>query len=251
MSTAVSGWLPSGAPYVFTPLDLPDLVGWWDADAASTFTYSSGTSVSQWDSKVNGYNLVQATGASQPSRSGTINGLSSVVFDGTNDFLSVADFDMTGTQRVTIAVVMTAASSASFRIIVEHGTDGQDGAWTTFKNLSDKFAMQKTSTAGANSFETTGALSTTPKVVVGVHDGTLSSQETTVWMDNSNAGTRSNTANTNSGNVNATLRVGARQGTSLFLNGQIAELVITKSALSTTEREALQTYLADKWGITF
>jgi hypothetical protein len=252
VSTAVSGWLPQGAPYVFSPADLTPAL-WLDASDTSTITESSG-SVSQWASKAGGYNAVQATGANQPTTgTETINGLNVIDFDGTNDRLTVASFDMTGGQQFSIAAVFT-ASSGTTQAVVEHTAilDSNPGAFGVFKESDDTVALAKRGTSLTLSiFDTTSTLTTTPKVYVGTHDGTLSTDETNGWLNNSNSGTRPFNANTNSNNLNATLFIGARGGTSLFLDGSIAELVITKTVLSTNEREALQTYLADKWGITF
>ncbi len=62
---------------------------WLDAADASTFTYSSGTVVSRWtDKSANGYQFEPSTSSMAPSRSGTQNSKSTVVFDGTNDGLT-------------------------------------------------------------------------------------------------------------------------------------------------------------------
>jgi hypothetical protein len=240
------------ASAIFTPLDLPGLVGWWDADDASTFTYSSGTFISQWDDKSGkGYHLVQSTGANQPDRSGTINGRSSVVFDGSNDSFSVTNFDMTGGQQFSVAAVFTAASGSD-RVIAEHTADlnNTSGAWLFFRvgNNTVELAKRGQTALLYAAFATTGTVTTAAKTFVGTHDGTLSTNETSGWLDGSGAGSPVINANTNANNVSATLFVGARGGTSLFLNGQIAELIITTSVLTTGERETLQTYLKDKWG---
>ena len=61
---------------------------WLDADNASSFTYSSGSVVSQWtDRSSNAFTFTTATTSNQPGRTGTKNGKATVVFDGTNDYL--------------------------------------------------------------------------------------------------------------------------------------------------------------------
>lgn len=77
---------PVGSPPTFAPDDLTDLLAWYDADDASTFTYSSGTRVSQWDNKsgqVGAWgNLTQAATGDQPTRSTSVlNGKAGVYFD--------------------------------------------------------------------------------------------------------------------------------------------------------------------------
>lgn len=84
---------------------------WLDSSDASKFTYSSGSVVSTWtDKSTNAYVFEQPTTASAPTRTGTQNSKSTVVFDGTNDFListaaaSAWKFLSDGTQSTAIVV---------------------------------------------------------------------------------------------------------------------------------------------------
>ena len=75
---------------LWTPASLTNLLGWWDASDATTFTYSSGVVVSQWNDKSgNNRHFAQSTVASQPSRNATLNALAGVTFDGTADYMTV------------------------------------------------------------------------------------------------------------------------------------------------------------------
>lgn len=249
VSTPASRWVSFDAQS-FSPLEFPDLISWWDADDAETFTYSSGTVVSQWDDKSgNGYHLVQASSTNQPSRSGTVNGRSTVVFDG-NDSLSVASFDMTGSQQFTVATVFT-ATAGSDDIVAEHSTNfnANDGAWIMFRASTNIVQVAKKDVNAYASFNTSATVTTTPSIVIGTHDGTLSTDETSVWVNASGSGSRPFNSNTIAGNLSDTLFVGARAGTSFFLDGQIAELIIWNRSLDTAERQELETYLARKWGV--
>ena len=83
----IIGILASARPPAFTPTDISNLYLWLDADDASTFTYSSGSVISQWNDKSgNGYHAYQATVANQPSRVSSPS--IGVDFDGSNDVLS-------------------------------------------------------------------------------------------------------------------------------------------------------------------
>jgi hypothetical protein len=84
---------------------------WLDSSDASKFTYSSGSVVSTWtDKSTNAYVFEQPTTASAPTRTGTQNSKSTIVFDGSNDFLnstaatSVWKFLSDGTQSTVIVV---------------------------------------------------------------------------------------------------------------------------------------------------
>ena len=56
----------------FSVLALPSLTGWWDADDASTFTYSSGVVVSQWSDKSGGANHLSVIDGTAPPFSATV-----------------------------------------------------------------------------------------------------------------------------------------------------------------------------------
>lgn len=62
---------------------------WLDSSDASKFTYSSGSVISAWtDKSANGYVFQPSSTTYAPTRTGTQNSKSTVVFDGTDDFLS-------------------------------------------------------------------------------------------------------------------------------------------------------------------
>lgn len=61
---------------------------WLDADNAASFTYSSGSVVSQWtDRSPNALSFTTTATVNQPTRSGVQNGKSTVVFDGNRNYL--------------------------------------------------------------------------------------------------------------------------------------------------------------------
>ena len=105
------------------PTDLPvknELVMWLDAADDTTFSYSSGTVVSQWRDKSGLNNHVsQATLANQPSRSTIKNSRKTVVFDGSNDNLFNAGdvFPSNTTDYTKIAVVYQTSTSTTGNVI--------------------------------------------------------------------------------------------------------------------------------------
>ena len=113
-------------------IPMPPKTIWLDASDASTFTFSSGSAVSKWtDKSGNGYEFVQSTSANQPSRSGMLNGLSTVVFDGSNDFLrsnlaaSAFSFLSDSTPFTTFMVFKDSASSV--QLIFDQTTNTSGG----------------------------------------------------------------------------------------------------------------------------
>ena len=73
----------------WTPLNLGSKLGaWWDASAGLSL---SGSQVTGWADRKNGYTVSQGVSASRPTWSATsFNGYPSLTFDGVDDVLSVA-----------------------------------------------------------------------------------------------------------------------------------------------------------------
>jgi hypothetical protein len=249
LGTQVQNWLPEPA---FSPSSLPNLVVWWDAADETSFTYSSGTDVSQWDDKSgNGYHLTQGTAAKQPSRSGSVNGRATVVFDGSNDSMSGSSVAMGPGQKFSIATVFSSVSGGD-RIIVEQTSNFNNtpGAFILFRTTNDTVEMGKRGSNLYSQIRTSNTITTTPSLLVGTHDGALASFETWGGINDTLTFSYVLNNNTNSDNVTADLFVGARNNASVFLNGQIAEIIITRAVFTRTERLAVQNYLANKWGVT-
>jgi hypothetical protein len=80
----------------FSPASIPGLQLWLDGSEASTITQSGGN-VSQWNDKSgNGNNATQATGSMQPTYvTNSFNGLNSLLFNGTSDFLLIPEISST------------------------------------------------------------------------------------------------------------------------------------------------------------
>lgn len=246
-----------GARPHWTPAELPNVFAWWDASHTASFTFSSGSVVSAWASRVGSYSLGQSTSGKRPSRSGTVNGLPSVVFDGTDDALSVASFNMSGGNKYSLWTVVS-ASSGSDRIVAELGSDFNSGAgrWILYRQSDNKvasayFHFAAGGAGGYSAFTTTGTVTTTPKAVVSTYDGSLSTDEMSAWLNGSSSGSRPNNGNGTANLVSDTLYVGARGGTSIYLNGQICELGVCTTAIGSTDRAKLGTYLSAKWGLGF
>jgi len=76
----------------FNPKSIASLRAWYDASDDSQFTYSSGTSVSEWRDK-SGYSLhaANATAGTQPTRNVTRNGRTAVAFQNSFRILPILD----------------------------------------------------------------------------------------------------------------------------------------------------------------
>jgi len=244
------------APSVpWTPTALTSVAAWWDASDSATVTYSSGTSVSSWSSKVGSYALTQATSSKQPSHSGSVNGKTTLVFDGTSDGLSVSNFDMTpGGQKLSMWVVGTAANTADDMVFAEHSINynGTTNGFICYRTAAKTLHFSRRGNGTWAAWESTSLLTTTPVIGVSTHDGTLSTNESQLYFNGALNGAAPGgfNADTNTTNLNDTLFVGSRANSSLYLNGQICEIGFTTGTMSLSDRQKLEGYLAHKWGLT-
>ena len=235
----------------WTPAKLPGVVAWWDASDGSTFSYGSGSEVATWASKIGAYTLGQATVSRRPARSTTIGGVPAVQF-GSDDWLSVASFNMGSGQKASIWVVCAAPSGAA-RAIAEQSANSNSAAGAFFCYRSSDGTVQFGRNGGDgfawSLWATSGTLTTTAKAFVGVSDGTLSTNETTGWLNGSTAGSRPLNSNITAPNRNDTLYVGSRAGSSLFSEATIGEIGVSAAAFTGDEATALTGYLMTKWGL--
>ena len=152
------------AVVTWSPLDLPGLALWLDAADASSFTYSSGVRASQWNDKSgNGRHFTQATTGNQPSRDGTQNGQSTVVFDAARpDFMSASAF---APSTATFAICTVAApTTTDDRVFFSLGSDNhaaishRNATNASYGGLLGGVAWIDTSTTGDSSGCSVGIL---------------------------------------------------------------------------------------------
>lgn len=232
----------------WSPSALPGVVAWWDASAASTFTYSSGDLVSTWSSRVGSLTLTQSTTSKQATRSG-----SSVVFGSDDSYATVASVDLSASNAVSLWAVFSAPSGGD-RILAELSPN--------FNNVLTAFLLLRTASnvvqlsrrlpsTQYSTWNTTGTVTTTPKAFVGALNAVGAGGAARGWVNGSAAGTFTGNTATNSSFGNHTLFVGARNNSSLFLGGTFHELGFCSVAIGSTDRVKLETYLSAKWGLGF
>jgi hypothetical protein len=220
----------------FDPTSIAGCQLWVDAADASTFTYSSGTVVSQWNDKSgNAMHVSQGTVSLQPSRSGTVNGLSSVVFDGTDDFLSTTDPGSAVAQPQTVFAVVVPSLLTGSRTILA-------GVAGTVATLSTDGSTAIIYAGTANSGG--GSLSTSTTYVI---QATLNTTSSAVRV---NGGTNLYSVNPGSLGYRG-YRLGRYSTFTDYWNGSMCEIVVYDSALSLANINTVGQYLATKWGVTW
>ena len=258
----------------WTPLQLPNLALWLDgSDAVTLFQDTAGTQpiannglVARWNDKSgNSLNFTQSTSANRPTyNSSSINARGAATFDGSTSFMTAGDRLDLGTASLTVmTVIQYANTTQSASIITKSRYAATPGRWGLYriKDNSSFFA--------ANSAQYHGA--STPSGVVLNTAAELDTSACLLGFDWARTGTTSQTLYNNGSiaisssgyaedstpyNSTDQLWIGAYQGTTgttpattdSYLNGKIAEVVIISTHLSTAERQALEGYLAWKWG---
>ena len=232
------------------PDDVEGLKLWLKADALTGL--SDGDTVTTWaDSSGLGNDATQSDGSKKPIyKVSIINGKPVLRFDGVNDILATAAV-ANSNDAATVIIVAKVTTKTAYGHFVCYGT-----------NLSGSWNFRQTGTTGRltlSNGETNigaGAINdSTPdgttadlqgqgfKVLAGdVTSGNL----WTIWE---NGGEKDTATETFTLSASEVLTVGGRPDLG-FLNGDIAEVIVFNSALSVSNREGIQTYLGNKYGIT-
>jgi hypothetical protein len=246
---------------------------WLDAaDASTLFDATSGGSlvaanggVARWEDKSgNGRHFSQSDSAKRPQRkTAQQNGLDSLLFDGTNDSLTGSDFldgDVGGT---TVFVVLQRNATGALHGILTKGTTNggwvfriantnklNGGAWTdgSFANSTDVSSSEAVTATGYTAFawrHTAGSFHTQQFFRNGISVAVASPLEA-----GSGARTLPNTSDVMRIGVQRYDGALAAPGDYFLYNGNIAEIIVYDSALSDTDRDAVESYLMSKWAIT-
>jgi hypothetical protein len=233
---------------------------WLDASDASTFTFSSGSVVSQWNDKSgNSRNFSQGTVANQPSRTGTRNGLSTVVFDGTNDRMQGTNATTNYTSWSLFAVVFSNSSSTQ-RIFGKRDAGATDETYGAAYISSKLYGLARNLSSGVNAslLDASAGLwgITTNGSSANIGSLLLMSQTVNNNVDTKIRYQTANLASATAGSQSVTNAVNPFIGVlnvsgSLFefFNGEIAEMLLYPSALSDADRQQTETYLKNKWGL--
>ena len=228
------------------PTDLANCVLWLDADDASTFTYSSGVEVSQWNDKSGGArHLSQATVGKQPSRTGTLNARSIVTFTRANaDCLRRTGTAILSGTTATLFIVayLDGAPSGSddrvFGVNTVSNEDYQAGgavfAYATTSYFPDSYRDGAGSTSHASTVMHTQWLT-----ITSLFNGTNHTMYTGTTAYTSVASTATFSATqTNLGCV--------KDGTQTA-NMRVAEVILYSDAKSSGDRTTVWDYLTAKW----
>lgn len=261
-------------PVPFAPDTLTGLQAWYDASDASTlYDATSGGSlvaadggVARWEDKSgNDRHATQGTAVARPLRKASVqNGLDVMRFDGGDDFLSVpsstATFKFLHNADSTSFVVAFAENQIGTLVStgVSSSTVGTN-LDIDIPNTKVRVLVQNGSAGNrviahlGNSGDYSGGSAEVFSFVLR-NAAAVAAERADVYVRGSEVSDTNTETNAKSdANSWSDLRVGAHKtntSASGFLDGDIAEIIIYDSALSDTDREAVESYLLAKWGIT-
>jgi hypothetical protein len=229
----------------FSPLSLAPAL-WLDA---STLSGSNGDPISTWADVSGNARNATGSGTARPTlQNNALNGRPIVRFDGTDDQLSGSR--VLSTSNFSVFVVLKAAAQNAKGILTQRSATVNIGR-TEILSCSDTGSFNTARVFFNNgtsyNLNATGVmLDNTPKIV---HVKSTTTGTTSVGI-NGGAEEVLLTGQTWTPE-NANYTIGNALGiASRFFNGDIAEILVFPRALSTTERQAVERYLANKYAIT-
>jgi hypothetical protein len=262
------------------PTSLTGLQLWLDASDANTlYDATTGGSlvaadggVARWEDKSgNARHMTQGTAGSRPARKTAIQGgLDVLRFDGSNDFMSVpsstATFKFLHSTNSTIFFVLDAnesgfapflstydTSSANVGISLETG----NGSGTadkvlhrTGRGVSDTSPVGQTTGNAFLGFSFNVISVVTQPIATAADRSSIRRNGGTAATGNTNTDTPSSANSQYNLSLATDNYLGVGSGTATYSSMDIAEIIIYNSALSDTERAAVENYLISKWGIT-
>ena len=220
---------------------------WLDGDDASTFTYSSGSVVSQWNDKSgNARNFIQPTVANQPNRNKAQNGKTGLTFQ--NSWMYNTGFNWSNSANTVFMVVRYLSSAVNYSSLF--ASNASSAGYATAINFDDRFAIFSTSVAPYpyNLYPTSSNADVAVWKTAGVSSGNVTAS---FWANGTAAsGTQSITGlNVGTGAVvGASTSGGGDQSPPGAAEEFIFEIVVYPSQLSDTDRNSVESYLKTKWG---
>jgi len=222
---------PVVIPTFFTPTQLPNLKLWLDGKDLSSVTLS-GTDVTLWNDKSGNNN--NATAVNTPEWLPTYG----ISFDGTSSYFTLPN-----------NTLPNGDNSYSYFIVASFASLGGNFGLISGGNQTNKFSIKTNSTNNVVTTWYNNNLSTTYEYTINtpvlIESIYTSGGDRSIYinkkLDSSDTpGTRSQT---NSNNV-----VGSTVNNEL-MNGNIYEIIVYSSVLTTQQREEMKSYLAHKWNI--
>jgi len=228
---------------------IKDLALWYETSLTESFASaeaSDGSTITTWYD-TNSQSPVKnnaASGTSKPTyKDNRINGLPTVAFNGTDNYMDINGNLVVGT-NYTVFIVGQRASNAQNYFIGGSGTGAEGTNLAIGWDSNTSILMYNGDTPSAASYTTSGYATTIP-VILTAWFNQVSGKK--LWYNGGGAiadGTNSSTAALS---AYAGSKIGKFNNT--FSSVEIAEIIIFQRDLTTEERQAVESYLGKKYNI--
>lgn len=221
---------------LWTPANISTQL-WLDAANSATLTNILGN-ISQWnDQSGNNRHVLQVNASERPLYAANgLNGLPSLTFDGVDDYLTVGVINTQSTNTSTFIVSQPSSTSVRGNTFkngdangygIGYGSSTSDNFGNNFIYIREAIQWHPASSYGG----------TLPNIVSSI----LGSSDIVNYLNGTNIQTISGIPIAPSG--------GTHIGGQRRFSGNISEVIFCSSALSTTDRQKIEGYLAYKWGL--
>jgi hypothetical protein len=220
------------------PAAIRGLSAWFDASDSSTISATSATVAQLEDKSGHGATMIQPAAAAQPFlRPNSLNGLPTIDFNGTSDFLcSTTGFPTSSDFTIVYLGEMT-------------GT-GSNNLFSDYAQGAKPHAFWGGGSAQMPSLWTSGTWLTSPTVGTSPFFSVATYDSAgRVGKIYNNGTTTPATGSGGSATTDASIEIGGYNGAGNFLTGMLGEAFVYSRTLSTTERQSVEGYLACKWGL--
>ncbi len=216
--------------------DLPvkgGLVMWMDAADDTTFSYSSGTTVSQWRDK-SGFNYHMVPISAGPTRSSVLNSRKALIFTASQDIQNLV-IDLRSS-AYSIFVVSRLTGTTNGRVLTANPGNASSN-WLLGHHggtVNDYYAEGWI-------YDSATAADTTWRIFMGDWDRVP--DLASLYVNGSALATNSSAANGGPYSLGINANGGERS------TCEAAEIIVFNRRISATERKQVHTYLGQKWGI--
>lgn len=218
----------------YPTIDLPlkhGLVMWMDADDATTFSYSSGTTVSQWRDK-SGYNYHMVPVSAGPTRNSSLNSRKTLLVTSAQQIGNLSINLQTSAN--TVFVVSRLTGGANGRVLTAYYNNWLLGHWGGYVN---EYYAEGWIAYAVNAADTTW------RIYMGDWGG--SSNDTANAFSNGTSIRNASAGDASAGPKGLGINYQGYEQS----NAEVAEIIVFNRLLSDTERKLVHTYLGQKWGI--
>jgi hypothetical protein len=233
-----------------TPMFVSDLGLWLKADAGVTLV---GGAVDAWaDQSGNGRNFSAPAEANRPAYSGTLNGLPVLTFDGSTDYLqgNAASLNLArNVPGLTAIAVFSHTVATAFRLLSLSTTASTVVRYLAGGNGTGYILSGRRLDSDSAVLISGGTQKTVP--VVSTFIARYSEATAAIFEDGaSQVDTPFLTAGSTSDTDSNRLAIGSALTLgSTLIQGDIAELIVYRRAITQDERATVENYLRAKWGI--